>query len=254
MLVIPLAAIDPQIGIATTPNNWNTVGGGSWTASANWNLGHSPTTQEAAVIGATATSASTPVSITLDGNQTTYAVRMDATGGRAATIDPGAVSTNTLTLLSTDQTNDGTAKFFTITALNGIGNGIRAPIQLGNGASGSFTAMITSSDPSFFIGGGISESPGQTWSVRITGNSQGIVSYATTPSSYSGNTTVANGGNLRIDVNNALPSGAGKGNLVLEDTGRVTFLNATTLSINGLSGGSSSSVVTNTPGQQRRHS
>src|SRR5262249_7596663 len=106
--------------IASNPNNWNIVGGGSWTTAANWDAGHSPTTQDAAIIGALATSASTPVSITLDGNQTAYALKMDATGGRAATIDPGATSTNTLTLLSTDQTNDG-IKFFTITALNGIG-------------------------------------------------------------------------------------------------------------------------------------
>ena len=49
---------------------------------------------------------------------------------------------------------------------------VDAPVQLGNGSSGSFVATFndtTSTSNSFIVNGGISASPGQTWGVNIAG-------------------------------------------------------------------------------------
>ncbi len=237
-----------QTASASTLNGWNVSGGGVWGSTLNWNTGHIPTSQEDATVGSIATSLTSPVTVTLDANRTAYGLTLDPGAGKAIHIDSGGQSTISLALASTDTSPDGVAKFFTLNVPSGTGNQINAPIQLGDGTLSSFPAMINSFDPNFAIRGGIKEASDRPRGVRIVGISQGIVSLAQTSSTYSGDTTIGAGGILRIDVSNALPSGAGKGNVVLEGNGQLHVLNATSLAINGLSSNSSTAVVTNDPG------
>ena len=230
---------------AALPNNWALTSGGTWNSPADWSLQHIPTATEAAVIGSVAVTNSSPASITLDANQTAYALLLNAGTQKAISIDPGAGASPTLTLLSTDTSPDNQNKFYTINA-TGMGDAINVPLQLGNGASGSFPAIISSIDPSFEINGGISQSPGQTWSVQIQGNNQSAtVHFGGQPESYGGDTIIASGGKLQIETNNILPSGVGKGNVALQGTGQLSFLNATALAINGLSSELSTAIVQN---------
>ncbi|HEY2761994.1 MAG TPA: hypothetical protein VGI75_14655, partial [Pirellulales bacterium] len=200
--VVLLASIhNVDISQAAVANNWAITGGGTWNSSADWSLQHIPTTAEAAVIGSIAVTNTSPASVTLDANQSAYALRLSSPIQKAVTIDSGAGSTHTLTLLSTDTTNDGQNKFATINA-SGTGNAINVPVQLGNGSTGSFQAIINSTDPSFAITGGISQSPGQIWSVQIQGNNQsGTVHFGGQPESYTGDTIIATGGKLQIETN-----------------------------------------------------
>jgi autotransporter-associated beta strand protein len=242
LFLIAVACITKNSSAAVI-NNWQTSTGGSWNTAANW-AAHVPTNNEDATI-ATAAATSSPATVTLDANQSTYGLTLDPGGGNAIHVDPGAVSTNTLSLLSNDSSVDGIAKFFTINAASGTGNQINAPIQLGPSASNLLPARINSLDPQFSIAG-ISESPGQTSGVRISGNSQGVVILG--PSTYSGDTTIATDGILRFGSNaGSVPTGAGKGNLVLEGNGQAQFLNATSGMINALISGSSTTIVTNIP-------
>src|SRR4051812_43317779 len=103
VLVAILIAV--QISPAATINNWQTSTGGSWNTAANW-AAHVPTSNEDATI-ATAAATSSPATVTLDANQTTYGLTLDPGAGNAIHVDPGAVPTNTLTLLSNDSSVDG---------------------------------------------------------------------------------------------------------------------------------------------------
>jgi autotransporter-associated beta strand protein len=226
-----------------TVDNWNVSGGGSWNTPGNWSTGSVPTIAEDASIGSIATSVTSPATITLDANQTAYGLTLDPGAGKSIRIIPGSSSTNTLTLLSTDTAPDGVNQFFTMNVASGRENEIDAPIAIG-GVSKGYTAMINSFDPGFQIKGGISNSLAST-GLKIIGNGQGIVSFYTTASTYSGDTTIAPGGILVIGLNNALPSGTGKGNLVLEGNGQLQFYIATALTINGLNSTSSASMITN---------
>ncbi len=231
---------------AATVDSWNLNTGGSWNTGANWSTGSIPTIADDASIGAIAVSITSPALVSLDANQTAYGLTLDPGPAKAIYVDRGQIGENRLTLLSTDTVADGVSKFFTINAASGVGNQVNASVVLGGAGKGSFTATINSADPLFAIKGGITESV-SSWGVRIAGNSQGIVSYATTPSAYTGDTTIAPGGILRVDTNNAIPNGSGKGNVVLEGNGQLQFLNATTVGINGLSSTSSTAVVTSIP-------
>jgi autotransporter-associated beta strand protein len=232
---------------AATNNNWNLSSGGSWNVGANWSTGSIPTVAENANLGPIATSVTSPVSITLDTNQTAYALTLDPGPGKSIHLDRAAIRRGALTLLSTDTAPDGINKFFTINVPSGVENQINAPVVLGGVGKGSFTATINSFDPAFAVRGGVSESV-SSWGVWITGNNQGIVSYAVNPGIYTGDTTIAAGGILRVDLNNAIPSGALRGNVVLEGNGQLQFLNATVQGINGLNSTSSTAVLTNLPG------
>jgi autotransporter-associated beta strand protein len=231
---------------AATIDNWSVNSGGSWITGANWSTGNIPTIAEDATIGPIATSVSSSASIKLDGNQTAYGLTFNPGPGKSIGLDLGASDNSKLTLLSSDTAPDGIAKFFTVNAASGFGNQLNAGIVLGGAIKGTYTAMINSFDPAFAIKGGISESVA-AWGVKINGNNQGIVSYAATTNTYTGDTSVAPGGILRVDVNNAIPNGAGKGNVVLEGNGQLQFLNATVQMINGLNSTSSTAVVTNIP-------
>lgn len=229
---------------AATIDAWNIHSGGSWNIGANWSTGSIPTVAEDATIGPVATSVSSPASIALDALQTAYGLTLDPGPGKSIRL--GTNADHKLTLLSSDSAPDGISKFFTINTTSGIENQINAPIVLGGAGKGTFTATINSFDPAFAIKAGIAESI-SSWGVKISGNNQGIVSYATTPSSYTGDTTIAQGGILRLDLNNAIPNGQSKGNVVLEGNGQLQFLNATAQTINGLNSTSSSAVITNIP-------
>jgi autotransporter-associated beta strand protein len=232
-------------GRAATADNWSVNTGGSWNIGANWSTGSIPTIADDATIGSIATSITSPASISLDANQTAYGLTLDPGPAKAIFVDRGTGESK-LTLLSTDTTPDGISKFFTINAASGVGNQINAGIALGATVKGTYMAIINSADPLFAVKGGITEATGK-WSVRITGNNQGIVDYATSPSTYSGDTTIAAGGILRIDLNNAIPNGFAKGNVVLEGNGQLQFSNATSATINALNSTSSTSVVTSIP-------
>jgi autotransporter-associated beta strand protein len=235
---------------AATANNWNINSGGSWNVGANWSTGNIPTIAEDAVIGPIATSVSSPASIATNSNQTAFGLTLDPAPGKSIRLNPGISEGGRLTLLSTDTAPDGVSKFFTINTASGIENQINAPIVLGGAGKGAFTAQINSFDPEFAIKGGISESVA-SWGVRINGNNQGIVSYANTsnmPNTYTGDTTIAPGGILRVDFNNAIPNGPNRGNVVLEGNGQLQFLNAIAQGINGLNSTSSTAVITNIPG------
>src|SRR5262249_24320320 len=233
---------------AAIPNDWITAAGGSWNTGSNWKPGHPPTANEDASILQIATSTSSPVSVTLDANQTAYGLTLSPAGGKAIHIDTGSSSNNTLTLLSTDATTDGVNTFSSIYAASGIGDAINAPVQLGNGSSGSFTAVINSFDPAFVINGAISQSPGQTWGVRIVVNNQGVVDYATNLKTYSGDTTIGTTGILQIDKEDSIPHGAGNGIVLIEGNGRLQFGTALNQAINALSSTSTTALVTKSTG------
>jgi autotransporter-associated beta strand protein len=235
---------------AATVDNWSLSSSGSWNVGGNWSTGSIPTIAEDAVIGQIATSATSPAVIALNGNQTAYGLTLDPGPGKSLQLIPGVIDNSKLTLISSDTAPDGINKFFTINAASGIENQITAPIVLDGVGKGTFTAQINSFDPAFAIKGGILESI-PSWGVRISGNNQGIVSYANTanyPNTYSGDTTIAPGGVLRVDFNNAIPSGAIRGNVGLEGNGQLQFLNATVQGINGLNSTSSTAIITNIPG------
>ena len=230
---------------AATIDAWNVHSGGSWNIGANWSTGSIPTIAEDATIGPIATSITSPASIALDSLQTAYGLTLDPGPGKSIRLSTNA--DGKLALLSSDSAPDGISKFFTINTASGIDNQINVPITFGGAGKGTFTATINSFDPTFAIKAGIVESV-SSWGVKISGNNQGVVSYATIPSTYTGDTTIAQGGILRLDLNNAIPNGQSKGNVVLEGNGQLQFLNATAQTINGLSSTSSNAVVTNIPG------
>jgi hypothetical protein len=161
--------------------------------------------------------------------------------GKTVTINPGTPTTFKLILMSTDTSTDSTSTFFGFSASNGTTN-VNPAIQIGNASSGTtqvtFNSFVNASN--FVLNGDITDSPGSIGSVRITGNSTGIVNYATTPKTYSGTTTIA--GILKINTDNMIPHGAGKSNVVLEGTGQLQ-LNNTNEIINGLDSTSNSAAV-----------
>jgi autotransporter-associated beta strand protein len=244
-------AASGALAVTPTVNGWDLPEGGSWNSVVNWENGHTPTILEDATIGQPATQPSSPASVTLDANQTAYGLTLDPGSGKTIHVNSGAALTNSLTLLSADPaTADGVTKFVSINVKSGSGNAITAPLVLGNGVSGSLAAVINSLDSTFTISGGISQSPlGQTWGVQIVGNSQGIVDFTTTPEIYGGDTTIGNGGILKLDLNNVLPSGSTAGNVVLQGNGLLQIGAATAETINGLSATSTTAVVTNSSGQ-----
>jgi autotransporter-associated beta strand protein len=236
-----------QPAMAATVDNWSINSGGSWNVGTNWSTGSIPTMAEDAMIGSIATSVASPASITLDAVQTAYGLTLNPGEGKSIHVNPGG-SDGRLKLLSNDTAPDGVNKFFTINAISGLGNQINAPIFLGGVVKGTFVATINSFDPAFTINGGISEFANYpSWGVKISGNGRGIVSYATTATSYSGDTTIASNGILRIDLNNAVPSGVNRGNVVLEGNGQLQFFNATAQAINALSSTSTTALVTSIP-------
>ena len=225
-------------------DNWVTAGGGSWSLGANWSTGSAPTANEVATIGSIATSVASPASVALDADRTAYALTLAPSTSKSIHLDPGADSDSRLTLLHTEIVPGEISNYVTINVTSGTGSQINTPIVLGTGATGNSTATINSADTAFAINGGLFES-GSSWGVKIRGNGKGIVSLATAPSNYSGDTTITTSGILQLDVDNAIPSGSGKGNVVLEGSGRLQFRNATSQSINGLSSTSSTATVWN---------
>jgi autotransporter-associated beta strand protein len=207
---------------AATINSWNIAGGGSWNVPGNWNPANVPTATEAATFPA-ALPAATNV-ITLDANQTAYAVNFAAVGGTKIVNINAGTPAGILTLLSTDATSDGSSTFQAISSTSSIGT-INAPIQLGNGSNpGAHTATFNATQNtsnSLVITGGVSEAGGETWGLRITGSggANAIVNIQTTAMTYSGDTTIANNGILRLLTAEMLPNGTGKGNVVLEGNG-----------------------------------
>jgi autotransporter-associated beta strand protein len=231
---------DRNVSEAQNSDDWHTVGGGSWNSGFNWKTGSVPTANEVATIGSAAAAVGSPASVTLDTAQNAFALTLSPGANKSIHLDPGTNSLNQLTLFHTQSA--GVDNYVTINVANGTGNQINAPIAFGTNASGAFTATINSADTAFAINGSLSEAAG-TWGVKISGS--GIVSYATTPKKYSGDTTIANGGILRLDVNDAIPFGVGMGNVALEGGGWLQFLNATAQTINGLNSTSSASQVSN---------
>jgi autotransporter-associated beta strand protein len=90
---------------------------------------------------------------------------------------------------------------------------------------------------------GAGTQPRIDWNSVISGNfgitklGGGVLRFQTNAKTYAGDTTVS-AGTLDIVLNNSLPSGLGKGN-VLINTGAVMQLNNSNLAINGLSDGAS---------------
>lgn len=221
-----VAATTAALGISLRTEaavvTWTTAGGGSWNSGANWSTNPNlPTAADAATFDATIPNATNV--ITLDGNQTVYALNMVATtGAKIVQIDAG-VAGSVLTLLSTDTSTDGATTFEAISGNSGILT-MNAPIRLGDGSSSGGTATFKNNQNtsnSMFINGGVSEFAGQTWGIRVTGNgtANSIVTVQTTAMTYSGDTTIANNGVLRLLTAEMIPNGAGKGNVVIEGNG-----------------------------------
>jgi autotransporter-associated beta strand protein len=229
---------------AATVNNWDVPGSGSWNNPANWTSGSIPSTNDDVQIGPLATSVTFIGSITLDGNQTAYGLTLVPDGAKEIHIDPGTSTSSTLTLVSGDPASaDGINQFVALNALGGFGNFINVPLRLGNGSSGSFTAVINTVDAALGIGGGISQSPGQTWGVQITGNGQGAVDLRGPTSTYGGDTTITTTGILQLNGDNALPSGVGFGNVILQHSANLRIASANE-TIDGLISSDSGSTVT----------
>ncbi len=220
--------------------SWNVAAGGSWNNGANWDTTTIPTSSDIASFGAILPAGAS--AITLDGDQTVQGVIIGPGSGKQVTISSGTPTTSKIILLSTNDVTD-----FALSATNGGAHNLAAPVQLGNGSSGSFTATFNSfvNGSNFVINGAISESPGQTWGVKIVGNNSGIVNYGTTanPKTYSGDTTITTTGILKLNNDNVVPDGAGKGNIVIEGSGQLQ-VNNTNETINGLSSASSTSLLT----------
>lgn len=216
---------------------WVPTGAGSWNVPANWSTSSLPGPSDTATFPNTLVG--TGNAVTLDANQTVYAVNVAAgTGGKGIDIQAGSPA-STLTVLSTDSSTDGSTTFYAIAATSGL-TVIDAPVQLGNGSSGSFTATLfnsTNTSNSFVINGNISASAGQTWGVNIAGSgaANAIVQFNTNPKTYNGDTTVLSGGFLRVGVTDALPFGAGAGNLNINSGGTFNINNVNT-DVNGLNG------------------
>jgi hypothetical protein len=224
---------------AASQDNWNVASGGSWATPGNWSTNNPPLATEVGNLGSIIPTAA---SITLDGARTAYGVIMNVGSGETMTLDAG--SSGSLTVLSTDTTTDNSSTFYAFSALSGT-NTVNAPIQLGNGSTGSFAVTFFSgvNASNFVLNGGITESAGQTWGVRIAGSGTGIVNYATTGKSYSGDTTITAGGILKLNSDNMIPDGAGKGNLVLEGNGQLQ-LNNVNETINALISSSTTATIT----------
>lgn len=229
---------------AATINNWNVAGGGSWNSAGNWANSNIPTTTDVATF-----TSGLPVAtnvITLDSNQNAYALT-ETTGAanKIVQID-NAASANTLTLVSTDTTYDGSTTFPAIYVNSGLLT-INSKIQLGNGSSGSFVADFTNNvntSNSVVINGTISQSTGQTWGLQIDGNNTAnSFVILNGVASYSGDTTIGAGGKLRVGTANVMPNGAGKGNVVIQGSG-IFSINNVDLSINALVSTSSSASTT----------
>lgn len=207
---------------AATINSWSVAGNGSWNVPGNWSPANVPTATEAATFPATLPAATNV--ITLDANQTAYAVNFAAASGTKIVNINAGTPAGILTLLSTDAASDGSTTFQAISSTSSIGT-INAPIQLGNGSNpGAHTATFNASQNtsnSLIIAGGVSEAAGETWGLRITGSggANAIVNVQTAAMTYSGDTTIANNGVLRLLTAEMLPNGAGKGNVVLEGNG-----------------------------------
>ncbi|HTQ38105.1 MAG TPA: PEP-CTERM sorting domain-containing protein [Pirellulales bacterium] len=182
--------------------------------------------------------AGTGNAITLDAtSQTVGGVNVAAgTGGKGIDIQAGSPA-GTLILTSTDSSGSTVA----LTATSGL-LVIDAPIQLGNGSSGSFTATFnntTNTSSSFLVNNTLTAASGQTWGVNITGggSSNELVTFETVAKAYNGDTTIQSGGQLRVlNTDNLLPHGAGAGNVIINSGGTLN-LNVASLQINGLSGG-----------------
>ncbi|HZZ27378.1 MAG TPA: hypothetical protein VFE46_05160 [Pirellulales bacterium] len=216
-----------------TTVNWVPTGAGSWNNPANWSSNPSlpGAGDEATFIS---TLVGTGNAVTLDAtNQTVGGVNVAAgTGGKGIDIQAGSPA-GTLILTSTDTSGATVA----LTATSGL-LVVDAPIQLGNGSTGSFTATFndsTNTTNSFIVNGGITASAGQTWGVNITGSgaANAIVIFGTNAKTYNGDTTISSGGFLRISLANVLPFGSGTGNVI--DNGTLN-INNVDLNINGLSG------------------
>ena len=166
---------DCNVSEAQNSDSWLATGGGSWSLGANWSTGSVPTANEVATIGSIATSVASPASITLDADQTAYALTLAPGTNKSIHLDPGANSNSRLTLLHTEIVPGEISNYVTINVSSGTGNQINTPIVLGTGTSGNSTATISSADIAFAINGGLFES-GPTWGVKILGNGKGIVS------------------------------------------------------------------------------
>jgi hypothetical protein len=207
------------------------TGAYSWNDPTNWSSNPSlPGPTDVAVFTG---AAGNTLTVTLDGNQTVYAVSGLASGA-AMNIGAGTPTTSTLTLLSTDTTN--TASTFTaINAPTGT-SFYNVPIVLGNASTSGGTITIASAvnSTNLEINGGISNFAGQTWGVNITGAGAGLVNFTGTPSTYNGDTTISSN-SLRLLGDNLLPNGAGKGNVNILSGATLNNSN-NNLIINGLNG------------------
>ncbi|MEP2776804.1 MAG: autotransporter-associated beta strand repeat-containing protein [Luteolibacter sp.] len=111
---------------------------------------------------------------------------------------------------------------------------------------GAATRTITiGANGTYSFNGVVSGNSGVGLTVNALGGTTGSIVLGNAGNTYSGNTTVS-AGTLRAGINNALPSGAGKGNLVV-NTGGTFDLNAFDVATNGLSG-TTGTVLNNVAG------
>lgn len=174
------------------------------------------------------------------------AVPMLANGGVVSSLGQSSADASKLvldggTLRYAGIINSSTDRSFTLTANGGtLDSGAAGQMRfIGTGdvvASGSgdrtLTLAGTSLTNDFYLG--LTDPASGKTSLAKTGAGRWILNASATPRSYSGDTSVL-AGTLLSNTDNPLPSGAGKGNLVIA-SGATFEMNGWNLTINGLEG------------------
>jgi autotransporter-associated beta strand protein len=178
---------------------------------------------------ATGTSVSNGAQLALEGSITTAAEPL--------TITPGTSSVALLRNNSGNNIWNGviTSNTTTSTNVSRIEANAGSTLTLANtiNVTGSAHQLVFQGDGTIQVTGRVTGVGALTSSV--TGTGLRVLSNAS--NDYTGNTSV-NGGTLQLGVNNAIPSGTGRGNVVLNGgtTAGILDLNGYDLAVNGLTG------------------
>jgi hypothetical protein len=198
------------VPLPPTPSVWTGASNTSWVNTNNWQAGNAPSANELVTFNSLSTA---HLATVLNSNYNVYAISL--------TTPTGPVSiggANTLTVGSGGIDLSAASQSLTVTA----------PLVLG-----AIQSWIVTNGATLSVNGAISGSGALT----VAGG--GIVSLGGA-ATYTGDTTVFAGGTLQMTATNALPNGAGAGNVNISGT---LDLYGTAQTINVLNG---SGVVDNT--------
>jgi autotransporter-associated beta strand protein len=214
---------------------------------AEWSTGALPTVTELAVFPSSLNVSIATPKPTPNVTMYMYALTSSSSQSTGGTIANGQA----IGFLSTDTTSDGVSTAPALQATTGATSqaiDIKTPIVLGNAASTTLqiaTFDNSIADNAVTTEGTISEFPGSIWGVNITGSVTAGAStgkrvqfkssnYFNQAFAYSGDTTIAFGGVLRL-YNNIIPHYAGRGNMNVNGTLLISA-NSGSIIFNGFNG------------------